>query len=163
MAQEAALVAKRCQEAKETGIVNLSNCGLKDIPQALYFFVKNTDVTKLDISNNQLTRVPAKILKAFPLLVEFKCANNADISSLPEGFSALEHLSHVDLSQNRFTKLPFVGSSMKNLDLSGNMIQTVTQEEIENVFNLESIKLNNNPLENQSKYLLQKYANFILH
>jgi len=59
-ANEAAEVARRCQEATVSKELLLGQCGLRKFPDAIFFMLKSINVAKVDLSHNQLVRIPAK-------------------------------------------------------------------------------------------------------
>ena len=61
MAEEAALVARRCQEATETCKLSLRGCGLRKFPDAVFFLLRDVRVESVDLSGNQLKQIPAKL------------------------------------------------------------------------------------------------------
>lgn len=67
MTNEAAKVARLCVEACETGTLNLSHCKIKTIPMAIYMLTNSSIemIKKVDLSNNDLKRVPDKIFSHF--------------------------------------------------------------------------------------------------
>lgn len=65
MAEESALVARRCQEAKETYKLSLENCGLRKFPDAVFFLMNDVQLESVNLSGNQLKRIPAKLAEKF--------------------------------------------------------------------------------------------------
>ena len=61
MAEESARVAQRCEEAKSTSELLLCECGLRKFPDAVFFLMKGTELDKVDLSHNQLQKIPAKL------------------------------------------------------------------------------------------------------
>jgi len=66
MASETALVVNRCNSASETNVLDLSDC--HNLPMAVYMLTSsfNTSITTVDLSKNNLTTIPGKILSTFP-------------------------------------------------------------------------------------------------
>ena len=64
MAEEAAEVARRCSEAKETGRLSLAACGLRKFPDAIFFLIRGAELRAADISRNSLSRIPAKLAQS---------------------------------------------------------------------------------------------------
>merc|ERR1712088_1182663 len=72
-------VVERCEVAKENGgIMDLSGCQLIQVPDAIYFMMKDT---QLNLSHNRM-------------------------STLPEEISKCTQLETVDISNNSFVNLP---------------------------------------------------------
>jgi len=160
MVREAANVALQFNKARETGIIDLKGCGLKEIPQALFFFVKEVEVTEVDISDNQLKRIPLKLIKAFPKIKMLNVANNC-LEDLPD-FSLynLSHLESIDFSNNNITEYPNgLPNSIKYIDFSNNSISTLTDAEILSIKNCNGeVNLKNNKFTEHIKtMLLEKY------
>ena len=65
MAEESALVARRCQEAKETRRLALNGCGLRKFPDAVFFLLKDVPLESVNLSSNQLKRIPTKLPEKF--------------------------------------------------------------------------------------------------
>lgn len=60
MAAESARIALRCEEAKSTCILNLEDCDLRKIPDAIYLLMRGVQLESAILSKNQLTTVPTK-------------------------------------------------------------------------------------------------------
>ena len=160
MVKEAANVALQFNKARETGIIDLKGCGLMEIPQALFFFVKEVEVTEIDISDNQLKRVPLKLIKAFPKMIKLSIANNC-LEDLPD-FSLynLSHLKRVDFSNNKITKFPIgLPSSVEYINFSNNSLFYLNENEIQSIKNCKGdVNLENNKFNEDIKVmLLEKY------
>ncbi|XP_009862508.2 podocan-like [Ciona intestinalis] len=151
MAEEAAAVASRCQEAQETGVLNLSGCALVEVPTtALYLFLKDVEVTKIDLSDNQLKRIPPKLLSTFSKVQTLIVKNNM-LASLPKQLVDLHCLTKIDISMNKLTAIPALPSSAVYVDLSKNAITEIREEEIEIISNSREFILVGNQLDNPSK------------
>lgn len=149
MVQEAALVAQKLSSARDSGIVDLKGCGLMEIPQALFFFVKNVTVKEVDVSENQLKKLSIKLIKSFPELERLNCSNNL-LEELPN----LENcetgcLKTVDASCNKLSKIPLgLPPSLESLDLSKNCINTITENDLQFIKDFSgSLKLSENSLD----------------
>ena len=83
MAEESALVARRCQEAKETRTVSLEGCGLRKFPDAIFFLLKDVRLQSVSLFGNQLQRIPAKLTEKFSTItctVEVLLCPSLDLS-----------------------------------------------------------------------------------
>ena len=60
MAAESARVAQRCEEAKHTCQLNLKDCDLRKIPDAIYLFMKGVELQSVCLAHNDLKLVPTK-------------------------------------------------------------------------------------------------------
>ena len=65
MAEESALVARRCLEAKETLKLSLDGCGLRKFPDAVFFLLRDVRLQSANLSGNQLKKIPAKLAENF--------------------------------------------------------------------------------------------------
>ena len=163
MVREAAVVAQRCMEAQETGVVELSNCGLMSIPDALYLFLKNTKVSKVNLSSNQLTKVPAKLANAFPHVEEVDLSSNSNITSIPDEFSSCQALKTLNLSGNKIVHVPSMSfQSLDLLNISNNLIETVTETDIQLLVNVTTVDVTQNKLSDECRSRLRNQSNFIV-
>ncbi len=90
--------------------LNLSNCGLTQIPDEVFTL---THLTELKLGHwsdytqqnrNRITRVPARIIKLTNLeLLDLSCNQ---LEELPDELSALTNLHTLDISRNRLKQLP---------------------------------------------------------
>lgn len=68
MAEEAARIALRCEEGKSLKDLLLDHCGLRKFPDAVFFLMKGFDLTKVNLSHNQLKKIPTKLGSKFSLI-----------------------------------------------------------------------------------------------
>ena len=61
MAEQAARVAQRCEEAKGTHELRLDSCDLRKFPDAVFFLMKGVDLQTVTLAHNSLTKIPAKL------------------------------------------------------------------------------------------------------
>ena len=61
MAEQAAEVARRCQEAKETLRLELGGCDLRKFPDAVFFLMKDVELQSLSLAGNSLAKIPNKL------------------------------------------------------------------------------------------------------
>lgn len=113
----------------KNGELNLSSCGLKEIPLKEISGLKH--VISLNLSNNK-------------------------IASVPKGLGTLTHLQRIDLSKNQIKGLPDgVGNltSLKYFNLSKNQIATLPAT-FGNLRSLKHLDVSNNPLAQKFSELL---------
>uniref|UniRef100_H2YGY2 Leucine-rich repeat-containing protein 20 n=1 Tax=Ciona savignyi TaxID=51511 RepID=H2YGY2_CIOSA len=135
MATEAAGVALRCQAAQESGVLDLSHCKLMEVPTtALSFFLKGVEIFEVNLSNNQLKRIPGKLLKDFSTMKTLNVSANL-LVSVPEKICELNCLTTIDMSSNALITIPKVPSSVISVDLSNNKISSITEENMEHIHN----------------------------
>merc|ERR1739846_271524 len=88
-------VVERCEVAKENGgIMDLSGCQLIQVPDAIYFMMKDTQLTACNLSSNVITKIPPKFPNNFNFITELNLSHNR-MSTLPE-----------EISNNSFVNLP---------------------------------------------------------
>ncbi|XP_055375178.1 leucine-rich repeat-containing protein 20 [Condylostylus longicornis] len=147
MAHEVVEVVRRCEEAKETFILDLSKCKLTQVPDAVYHLMKNTPLIKCDLSGNVIKIISAKFSMKFNLLAEINLSRN-EIARLPDELESLESLSILNISHNSFITFPtvvFKVPKLKTLIANDNAIVEVDTDEIDINKTLEFIDLRNNP------------------
>ncbi|XP_069124029.1 leucine-rich repeat-containing protein 20-like [Argopecten irradians] len=148
MATEAALVANRLQEAKETKRIDLTSCGLMEVPEAIYIFLKHTPVESCTFSKNVLKRIPPRFPMAFKTILELDISENK-LSELPEEMNELTALTTLDISRNQFTHVPNVVyqySNLQRLKLDHNQLTDIDVESLEQMSSLQQVDLRSNPL-----------------
>lgn len=137
-------IQKQIQQAYQTGKLNLSCKGLKQIPQSVLqpqieapqasLSKTNTvnwwqvvDITRLVLSDNIIADISG--IEALPALVHLDLRNNK-IKFLPETFGTLSCLSFLNLSGNELSQLPasLFNINLSNLDLSKNQISVIPPE-----------------------------------
>jgi hypothetical protein len=100
------------------------------------------NLTRLDISDSQLTELPASVTKLSELT--FVRLSGSRLASLPEGFGNLENVSSLDLNGNLFSELPPEIKSLSGLRVlvfGGNPI-AVLPEWIEGFSHLNTLEIN---------------------
>lgn len=74
MAEGSARVAQRCEEAKSSLELVLDHCGLWKFPDAIFLLMKDVELAKVNLSHNQLKKIPAKFgLKFANISSKFRC------------------------------------------------------------------------------------------
>lgn len=130
--------------ASKTGVLQLSDCKLKEIP----FEVHNlcAILRNLDLSKNKITNIPEDISK-FKLLKQLNLDTNK-IESLPNSLSNLNKLELLNLSNNLMSFLPESFSKLSNLKqvyLNHNRLK-VFPVQLFGLQNLEVVELSNNKI-----------------
>ncbi|XP_014471174.1 PREDICTED: leucine-rich repeat protein soc-2 isoform X2 [Dinoponera quadriceps] len=148
MAHAVTRVVLRCEEAQETENLDLSECQLMQIPDAVYHLMRHTELKRCDLSGNVITKIPAKFAVKFSLITELNLSHN-QMSKLPEELAELQALERLDISHNTFIALPPVVWRMpqlKRLLANNNFIIEVDVERLRHAPVLEFVDLQANPL-----------------
>ncbi|XP_060601694.1 leucine-rich repeat-containing protein 40-like [Ruditapes philippinarum] len=164
MAQEVARVARRLEEAKETQFLDLSKCELLKIPDAAYFMLKDSVINKCDLSGNNIKRIPSKFCTKFTDLTELQLQDN-NLSSLPEEVRDMEQLQVLDISNNKFESLPVIYDSPKlnTVSAKGNKITGIDLERLRKMSSLRELDLQDNPLPEETQGMLRDIDMFTVH
>uniref|UniRef100_A0A8C6TEN3 Toll-like receptor 9 n=1 Tax=Neogobius melanostomus TaxID=47308 RepID=A0A8C6TEN3_9GOBI len=113
------------------------------------FFQKLTNLTYLDISDNNLRLITPTIWCNFPTSITFLSISRNEITFFPwQNLSTLHNLEHLDLSHNHIEFLPSpveFGDSFSYLDLSHNNIASLPDYLFSN-HKLRCLHLNNNQI-----------------
>ncbi|XP_068599438.1 leucine-rich repeat-containing protein 40 [Brachionichthys hirsutus] len=152
--------------ARTSGHLNLSGRGLTEVPQGVYRLNRDspdeaqqdvsfgradrwwdqTDLTKLLLSSNQLTRLSDDI-RLLPGLATLDLHDN-QLKCLPSALGELQALQHLRLSHNQLTSLPVEMWNLKNLvslSLQQNLLENVP-EHLGQLSHLTELDLSNNRL-----------------
>ncbi|XP_066588221.1 leucine-rich repeat-containing protein 20 isoform X1 [Prorops nasuta] len=148
MANAVTRVILRCEEAQENESLDLSECQLMQVPDAVYHLMRHTELKRCDLSGNVITKIPPKFAVKFSLISELNLSHN-QMSKLPEELSELQALERLDISHNAFINLPPVACRiprLKQLLANNNSIIDVDVERLRHAPELELIDLRANPL-----------------
>ncbi|CAD6216360.1 GSCOCG00004513001-RA-CDS [Cotesia congregata] len=167
-------IKQHYETAKKTGILNISNRQMMEIPanmKQLAEILRTLDLSQnsfkvlpdeigiysilkqLNLSHNKLQGLPETIGNLVKL--EILNASFNQLKSLPESLSNLSHLKQVNLSENQLTEFPLMFCGLKHLDaldLSKNKLTCVP----DGVVGLHVIELNLN--QNQISAISDKMA-----
>ncbi|XP_067672389.1 leucine-rich repeat-containing protein 20-like [Haliotis asinina] len=141
-------VVNRCEQAKENRRLDLSECQLTQIPDAVYLLMRNTELETCDISLNLIRRVPAKFGTKFPHLMELHINGNK-LTSLPDELRDMHNLKVLDISCNSFESFPsviFTFNKLRNLNAEDNSITDVDTSRLQSMTSLVEVNLQDNPL-----------------
>lgn len=133
--------------------LNLSECGLKTLPQEL---VCLQGLEELNVSKNKFQGVVPRViceLKNLKTLILEKCGLN----DLPDEFAKLQGIESLDLNSNKFEKVPKALYELKNLKMLSlnNSGLNDLPDEFAKLQGLESLTLVNNGLYEFPKVLCQ--------
>jgi len=149
-------VVERVNDCKENGgRLDLSDCQLMQVPDAVFLLMKNTTLNSCSLAGNLITKIPPKLAMSFSLITELNLANNR-ISALPNEMSNCTQLETIDISANSFVQLPPVLieiPSLNKVNASKNFIADVEIQAMVSCPNLEHINLEENPI---NKYVYEE-------
>ncbi|TMS37527.1 hypothetical protein L596_004439 [Steinernema carpocapsae] len=118
-------VMNRCEDAKSSGFLDLSNCSLMYIADAIYLVLKGHNITKCSLKNNSLKKFPKKMIDRFPGMMIFNMEGN-ELEEAPEELSSWVSMKGINFAHNKLIRFPEQLYAMKELsflDLSGNPIE----------------------------------------
>merc|ERR1711950_36621 len=143
MAHQCARVVERVTTAQENGgHLDLSECQLTQVPDAIFLLMKNTSLQTCSLAGNLITKIPTKLATSFSLITELNLSNNR-ISALPSEITNCSQLEKLDLSSNSFVQLPSCLTEMpqlKSLNASKNFLADVELETVSST-GLETLNL----------------------
>jgi len=145
-------VVHRCDDAKENHNLDLSECQLMQVPDAVYHLMRNVTLNSCNLSGNVISKIPPKFAISFNLIKDLNISNNR-ISSLPEEMNNCTALETVNISQNSFISIPsviFTIPTIKKIDARKNFIADVDAEVVSSCTALESLNLEENPVSSES-------------
>jgi Leucine rich repeat len=84
------------------------------VPEAVFHLMRNTALKSCDLSGNLITKIPPKIAVKFSLITELNLSNN-QMAKLPDELADMSSLQILDISHNSFLSLPMVVFKMAKL------------------------------------------------
>ncbi|XP_063974210.1 leucine-rich repeat-containing protein 40 isoform X1 [Diachasmimorpha longicaudata] len=141
-------VVSRCEEAQDNCNLDLSECQLMQVPDAVYHLMRHTELKSCDLSGNVITKIPPKFAVKFSLITELNLSHN-QMSKLPEELAELQELERLDISHNTFIALPPVTCripQLKRLLANNNSIIDVDVERLKRAPALEYVDLRENTI-----------------
>jgi len=141
-------VVGRCNEAQENSKLDLSECQLMQVPDAVYHLMRHTELKSCDLSGNDITKIPPKFTVKFAHIGSLNLAHN-QMAKLPDEIADLAHLTRLDISHNTYISLPeaiFKIPNLRELNASNNYITEVEIDLVRQAPALEALDLTVNPL-----------------
>ncbi|CAH0558693.1 unnamed protein product [Brassicogethes aeneus] len=145
-------VIERCNDAKENSELNLSDCQLMQVPDAVYHLMRHTELKICDLSNNVITKIPPKFAIKFSLITDLNLSHN-QMSKLPNECADLKCLERLDISHNTFISIPdciFKIPQLVHLNSSNNHIVDIEINLLKEAPSLREINLRKNPISQNS-------------
>ncbi|XP_044728138.1 malignant fibrous histiocytoma-amplified sequence 1 homolog [Chrysoperla carnea] len=141
-------VVGRCNDAQENENLDLSECQLMQVPDAVYHLMRHTDLKTCDLSGNVITKIPPKFTVNFNHITDLNLSHN-QMSKLPDEIVDLGELQRLDISYNSYIALPssiFKIPKLEQLNASNNHILEIEVEKIEGAPSLQILDVSHNPL-----------------
>ncbi|CAL4061069.1 unnamed protein product, partial [Meganyctiphanes norvegica] len=151
-------VVNRCNDAKENNTLNLSQCQLCQVPDAVFHLMRNTPLYLCNLSGNVLNKIPPKFALKFCLMTELNLSHNK-LSKLPEELGDCIDLIKLDISHNTFVNLPrvtFTLPKIKSVKANNNFIMDLEASDVTIATKLEEFDIQENPLSPKSHDGLSK-------
>lgn len=151
-------VVERCDDAKENNNLDLSECELIQVPDAVYHLMRHTELKTCDLSGNVITKISPKFAVKFNLITDLNLSHN-QMAKLPDELADLQSLQMLDISHNTFITLPAVVFKMpklRELKANNNAIIDIDGDEIITSESLEVVDLRHNPLTPMCHDLLKR-------
>ncbi|XP_023298610.1 leucine-rich repeat-containing protein 20 isoform X2 [Lucilia cuprina] len=148
MAHLVVQVVQRCENAEESKHLDLSECELMQIPDAVYHLMRNTELKTCDLSGNVIKKISPKFAMKFSLITDLNLSHN-QMTKLPDELADLMNLTKLNISHNSFIVLPpvvFKMPKLKELDASHNAIIEIDSDDVIASDSLELVDLRHNPL-----------------
>ncbi|XP_032594129.1 leucine-rich repeat-containing protein 20 isoform X2 [Drosophila grimshawi] len=148
MAHLVVKVIERCENATENANLDLSKCELMQIPDAVYHLMRNTELQTCNLSGNVLKKVTPKFALKFSAITDLNLSHN-QLTKLPDEFANLSALTTLNISHNSFIVLPqvvFKLQKLTSLDAQHNAILEIDTDESISSDCLAVVDLRNNPL-----------------
>uniref|UniRef100_A0A914WJX4 Uncharacterized protein n=1 Tax=Plectus sambesii TaxID=2011161 RepID=A0A914WJX4_9BILA len=118
-------VMNRCEMAKATGYLDLSDCGLLYVTDAIYFVLKEYQIAKCNLKNNGMKNFPKKMVERLPHIMLLNLENNK-LTSIPDEIANWSQMRALNLSHNKLTSFPevlFKLEMLQFLDIGNNEIE----------------------------------------
>ena len=156
-------VVNRVEEADESGVLDLSDCSLAHVPEAVYFILKqrNSEILKCNLSNNLISKITPKFGGVCFLNITSLDVSTNRLSSLPKELGQCTQLTSVDISSNNFVEIPSVLMEIEtvtDINAKNNFIAEVNDNELETCNSLEIINLEGNPLSTRCRERIQRVS-----
>ncbi|XP_034670763.1 leucine-rich repeat-containing protein 20-like isoform X1 [Drosophila subobscura] len=141
-------VVHRCDDAKDNKHLDLSECQLMTLPDAVYHLMRNTVLQTCNLSGNDLKSITPKFTQKFSAITDLNLSSN-NLSRLPDELANMTGLAKLNISKNSFIVLPqviFKLESLTHLDAQDNKIFEIDTDEAIVSKTLVLVDLRNNPL-----------------
>merc|ERR1712013_974416 len=96
-------VVHRCDDAKENNNLDLSDCQLQQVPDAIFMLMQNTSLVSCNLSHNAFIQMPP-VLAEIPSLIKIVASKNFIADVEVEALQYLPNLEHVNVEGNPLKK-----------------------------------------------------------
>lgn len=158
-------VVDRCNDAKENENLDLSDCSLMQVPDAIFLLMRNTNLKTCDLSSNVITKIPPQIAFKFSCIRKLDVSKNR-MSKIPEELGQLEQLSILNISHNAFVSLPRIVYTLPKLEILNaekNYIADVEAKLLKDRVCLKTVNLRENPLTKETQDELASINTITIH
>ncbi|CAL8079155.1 unnamed protein product [Orchesella dallaii] len=153
-------VVGRCKDAQENENLDLSECQLMQVPDAVFHLMRHTTLKTCDLSFNVITKIPPILAAKFSCITELNVSNNR-MSKLPEEIGELQQLVSLNISHNAFVSVPRVTYTLPKLEqinAEKNYISDVDAKRLAERSCLKVANFRQNPLNKETHDELSKVA-----
>ncbi|KAL3075182.1 hypothetical protein niasHS_013405 [Heterodera schachtii] len=129
-------VMNRCEEAKASGFLDLSDCSLMYIADAIYMVLRGSQINRCSLKDNKLKKFPVKLVTKFPDMDVINLEGN-QLAELPPEIGQWGRLRGINVAHNRLAQFPvplFSCNALSLLDLSDNPIEDIDADAIHRSF-----------------------------
>ncbi|GLH14090.1 Leucine-rich repeat protein soc-2 homolog [Gryllus bimaculatus] len=141
-------VVGRCNDAQENNNLDLSECQLIQVPDAVYHLMRNTALRGCNLSSNVITKIPPKFAVKFSLITDLNLSHN-QMSKLPDELVDLAERNDWISHTMPYISLPnvvFKIPKLTHLNARHNHIVDVEVERLRVAPSLQEVDLQENPL-----------------
>ncbi|XP_022208798.1 leucine-rich repeat-containing protein 20 isoform X2 [Drosophila obscura] len=159
MAHLVVKVIQQCETAEESAHLDLSECQLMTLPDAVYHLMRNTVLQTCNLSGNDLKSITPKFTQKFSAITDLNLSSN-NLTRLPDELANMTGLAKLNISKNSFIVLPqviFKLESLTHLDAQDNKIFEIDTDEAIVSKTLVVVDLRNNPLSRLCRRKLQNF------
>ncbi|OXA57193.1 leucine-rich repeat-containing protein 20 [Folsomia candida] len=158
-------VVGRCNDAKENENLDLSDCQLMQVPDAIFLLMRNTNLKTCDLSSNVITKIPPQLGHKFSCIRKLNLSHNR-MSKLPEELRNLGQLSILNISHNAFLNVPRIVyelPKLEQLNAEKNYIADVDTDRLRRRVSIKLVNLKENPLSKEAEGQLATISNITIH
>lgn len=151
-------VVHRCSDAKLTTNLDLSECDLMTVPDAVYHLLRNTRVAHCNLAKNDITKIANKFSHNFSNITTLNLSFN-NLGGLPDELSACHQLERLNMSNNSFTHVPRVVFRLPSLQIvvaKKNYIADIEIEKFQSRPHIRELDFTDNPVNASSRDRVNK-------